>query len=106
MWRESAPQRYDTLGGLFSVFAKGPLDQRCVWPRSADEMARYDFRNRDIRRAIRDLGRDVVLPLNIYNMTVSNPYPGKVKWGDCTHYALPGVPDSWSLLLFHGLLSP
>jgi len=86
IWRETAPQHFDNLGGIFSEDA---LDHEC----------------RDISEASEDLSNQFNLKYNpicekenitimkIWNMT-KNYFDAHVQ-GECTHYCQPGIPELW-----------
>jgi hypothetical protein len=88
--------------------------KECVL-RAAPEMEDYNWRNRILRpltTLLTRLGGEVtsfkLLP--VFNISLRQahftaPRPEDKSVRDCTHYLLPGIPDLWSHILFHWLLT-
>ena len=104
IWRETAPQRFNTPGGLFHTFQK--VDRRrnvsCEL-RPVAELHRHNWRNTALKPEFATLGRRI-RTLPIFDLSARYPKVDQPKAKDCTHFALPGLPDTWSHLLLATLL--
>ena len=98
IWRETAPQRYNSPGGLFDVYMF--RRRRKVWceRRPVKELHRYNWRNTALEPELATLGRKIRV-LSIFDLSARYPKVDQPKAADCTHFALPGLPDTWSHLL-------
>jgi hypothetical protein len=107
VWREATAQHFQPAGGHFDVSRHGDLRATnaplasvpCV-PHAAAEMARHAVWNRAAAPLLASAGVPVV---PVWQST-SAAWDGHVGRGDCTHYAMPGVPDEWARLLAETLL--
>ena len=99
IWRETAPQRFNTPGGLYNVFRKvDRLRNVSCERRPVVELHRYNWRNTALEPELATLGGRIrVLP--IFDLSARYPKVDQPKAADCTHFALPGLPDTWSHLL-------
>ena len=62
------------------------------------ELHRYNWRNTALEPELATLGGRIrVLP--IFYLSARYPKVDQPKAADCTHFALPGLPDTWSHLL-------
>ena len=62
------------------------------------ELHRYNWRNTALEPELATLGGRIrVLP--IFDLSARYPKVDQPKAADCTHFALPGLPDTWSHLL-------
>ena len=104
IWRETAPQRFNTPGGLFDTFRKvDPLRNVSCERRPVAELHRYNWRNTALEPELATLGGRV-RTLPIFDLSAGYPKIDQPKAGDCTHFALPGPPDTWSHLLLATLV--
>ena len=104
IWRETAPQRFNTPGGLFDIFRKvDRLRNVSCERRPVAELHRYNWRNTALEPELATLGGRV-RTLPIFDLSARYPKIDQPKAGDCTHFALPGLPDTWSHLLLATLV--
>lgn len=91
IWRETSPRRFNSSGGYFNK-TEGP----CV-PHELAKMSAYDWRNnmlRPILQRLFDAPNANAYGLPIWHLSAAAPFLGHGH--DCSHYDLPGVPDTWS----------
>ena len=104
IWRETAPQRFNTPGGLFDIFRKVDRLRNVSCERHpVAELHRYNWRNTALEPELATLGGRV-RTLPIFDLSAPYPKIDQPKAGDCTHFALPGPPDTWSHLLLATLV--
>ena len=104
IWRETAPQRFNTPGGLFAIFQKvDRLRNVSCERRPVAELHRYNWRNTALEPEFAILG-DRIRILPIFDLSARYPKVDQPKAADCTHFALPGLPDTWSHLLLAALV--
>ena len=104
IWRETAPQRFNTPGGLFHTFQKVDRWRNVSCElRPVAELHRHNWRNTALKPEFATLGRRI-RTLPIFDLSARYPKVDQPKAKDCTHFALPGLPDTWSHLLLATLL--
>ena len=102
LWREVTAQHFEHPGGHYKQILaeddynrKTATAQPCSANHTLEEMVRYQRWNQHTNPIIAAANITII---RVWRMTAME-WDAHVTFGDCTHWCLPGLPDSWGHIL-------